>query len=106
MIKIVKKLRDGFRIALPFLAALIPTGAEAAEPPSFDRDIRPILRASCTHCHGEEAEIAGGVDLRLHRFMLQTGDSGQPVIVPGKPDASRLIQVIESGEMPQEGRHV
>ena len=106
MINTVQKLRDRLHIALPFLPVLIAIGAEAAEPPSFDRDIRPILRASCTHCHGEEAEIAGGVDLRLHRFMLQTGDSGQPVIVPGKPDASRLIQVIESGEMPQEGRPV
>ncbi|NDH94663.1 MAG: DUF1549 domain-containing protein, partial [Planctomycetia bacterium] len=92
-----------FAIALTVLKAAT---AGAAEPPSFDRDIRPILRASCTHCHGEEAEIAGGVDLRLHRFMLRPGDSGEPLIVSGKPDASRLIQVIESGEMPQEGRPV
>jgi len=92
-----------FAIALTVLKAAT---AGAAEPPSFDRDIRPILRASCTHCHGEEAEIAGGVDLRLHRFMLRPGDSGEPLIVPGKPDASRLIEVIESGEMPQEGRPV
>ena len=81
-------------------------GLVTAAPPAFDRDIRPILRASCTHCHGEEEELAGGVDLRLHRFMLQAGESGEPVIVPGDPDASLLIEVIESGEMPQEGRPV
>ena len=81
-------------------------GLVTAAPPAFDRDIRPILRASCTHCHGEEEELAGGVDLRLHRFMLRAGESGGPVIVPGDPDASLLIEVIESGEMPQEGRPV
>ena len=78
--------------------------ADAAEPVRFDHDIRPILKAACTHCHGEEEELAGGLDLRLRRFLLQAAESGEPAIVPGDPDASRLVEVIESGEMPQEGK--
>lgn len=78
----------------------------AAETPDFDRDVRPILRASCTHCHGEEEDVAGGVDLRLHRRLLQQTASGEAIVVPGQPEASLLIRVIESGEMPQEGRPV
>lgn len=79
-------------------------GSVTAEPPAFDRDIRPILKAACTHCHGEEEPIQGGVDLRLRRFLLAEADGGEPVIVPGDPDASLLVRVVESGEMPAEGK--
>jgi len=85
--------------------AVVSGGASAiAEPLLFDRDVRPILKAACTHCHGEEESIAGGVDLRLRRFLLNQGESGEPAIVPGDAEASRLVQVIESGEMPAEGK--
>ncbi len=42
---------------------------------SFDEDVRPILKAACTHCHGEEEPIGGGVDLRLRRFLSAETDS-------------------------------
>ena len=53
----------------------------------FETHIRPIFQAACFHCHGEEAELSGGLDLRLRRFMLQGGDAG-PALVPGQPEAS------------------
>jgi hypothetical protein len=84
--------------------AVAGDAAATAQPPSFDRDIRPILKAACTHCHGEEEPIAGGIDLRLRRFLLTEGESGEPAIVPGDAEASRLVQLIESGEMPAEGK--
>ena len=51
-------------IALAFRAA----GAETRVL-TFERDVRPILKAHCTHCHGEEEKPKAGVDLRLRRFM-------------------------------------
>ena len=78
--------------------------ADAGEPVSYDRDVRPILKAACTHCHGEEEELAGGVDLRLRRFMDRPGDSGEPVVVAGQPDESLLMSMIVSGEMPEDGK--
>lgn len=78
--------------------------ADASEPVSYDRDVRPILKAACTHCHGEEDELAGGVDLRLRRFMDRPGDSGEPVVVAGQPDESLLMTMIVSGEMPEDGK--
>jgi mono/diheme cytochrome c family protein len=65
----------------------------------FERHVRPILKAHCFHCHGEEAELQGGFDARLARFVHRGGDSGRAV-VPHRPDESLLVQRIVSGEMP------
>src|SRR5437764_15365099 len=72
----------------------------AAAPPTFEKDIRPILKAHCFDCHGEGEKLKGGLDLRLRRLMLKGGDEG-PVIVPGKPGQSLLFKLVHSGEMPK-----
>jgi hypothetical protein len=69
------------------------------ETPTFEKDVRPILKAACFHCHGEEAELAGGLDLRLVRLMTRGGDSG-PAITPGNPAESYLLDRLKSHEMP------
>ena len=66
---------------------------------TFERDVRPILKTHCFHCHGEEEELQGSLDVRLRRFLAKGGDSGA-VIVPGKPGESILIERLRSGEMP------
>jgi len=66
---------------------------------AFERDIRPLLKEHCWHCHGEEAEVAGGLDLRLVRFMHSGGESGA-AIVAGAAEPSLLYQRMASGEMP------
>src|SRR5437867_4162667 len=74
--------------------------AIAGAPPTFEKDIRPILKAHCFECQGEGEKLKGGLDLRLRRLMLKGGDDG-PVIVPGKPDKSLLFKLVHSGEMPK-----
>ena len=77
---------------------LIPIATSAAERVlTFERDVRPIIKAHCTHCHGEEDKPEGGVDLRLRRFMDE-------ILVPGHPAKSKLVEVIRSGEMPEKGK--
>ena len=71
-----------------------------AASPTFEKDIRPILKAHCFDCHGEGEKLRGGLDLRLRRLMLKGSDEG-PVIVPGKPDKSPLFTVVDSGDMPK-----
>src|SRR5487761_476670 len=66
---------------------------------TFEQHVRPILKAHCFQCHGEEGLRKGGLDLRLKRFIEKGGESGT-VIVPHRPDASLLVERIRSGEMP------
>lgn len=72
----------------------------AATELTFERDIRPILKAHCFPCHGEGEKLKAGVDLRLRRFMLTNSESGR-VIVPGKPGESVMLKMVVSGEMPK-----
>src|SRR5204862_113339 len=74
------------------LAAIAGTARSAEREVSFEKDVRPILKAHCTHCHGEEEKPKGGVDLRLRRFMDKELDGGARIVVPGNPDKATLIR--------------
>jgi hypothetical protein len=78
----------------------VALSAHAAPSLTFEKDIRPILKANCFDCHGEGEKLKGGLDLRLRRLMLQGGENG-PAIVPGKADRSALFKLTHSGEMPK-----
>ena len=84
--------------ALAWLLAV--TSLSAASSITFEKDIRPVLKAHCFECHGEGEKLKGGLDLRLRRLMLQGGDDG-PVIVPGHAEKSALFKAVDSGEMPK-----
>jgi hypothetical protein len=86
--------------------ALICLGEmEAAAAPrqanlSFEKDIRPILKANCFDCHGESDAPKADLDLRLRRWMIRGGKSGA-AITPGQPDHSLLLKLVREGEMPK-----
>jgi len=88
----------GMRFPAGFL--LICHVSAVAAPLTFEKDVRPILKANCFHCHGEEGETKGGLDVRLARFILKGGESG-PAIVPGKAAESHLLELVKAGEMPK-----
>ncbi|MBI1314521.1 DUF1549 domain-containing protein [bacterium] len=68
------------------------------ERPVTQHDVIPILLLRCTACHGTRLQ-EGGLDLRTREAILKGGKSG-PVVVPGKPEDSRLVQRIHNEEMP------
>ena len=75
------------------LLLAVPAIVFAAEPPiDYQRDIRPILARHCFRCHGRsESEREGGLRLDERSSALAPADSGEPAIVPGKPDESTLL---------------
>ncbi|MEQ1843689.1 MAG: c-type cytochrome domain-containing protein, partial [Verrucomicrobiales bacterium] len=80
---------------------VLPATVFGLETPLFEKDVRPILKAHCFHCHGEEGEPKAGLDLRLARFLVKGGESG-PALIAGKPAESHLLELLKSGEMPKE----
>ena len=90
--------------ALGLLAAPALGAAATVEAPVYETQIRPILKAHCTHCHGEEPKPGGGVDLRLRRFMDGQTKDGSPLLLPGNPAESEILRVIREGEMPKKGK--
>ncbi|HUG20356.1 MAG TPA: DUF1549 domain-containing protein, partial [Planctomycetaceae bacterium] len=70
----------------------------------FAGKILPLLKSKCWACHGDDpkGELKGKLDLKTRTAMLKGGASGEPSLVPGKPDESLLIQAInwDGYEMP------
>src|SRR5688572_1718143 len=75
----------------------------AAEPLTYNRDIRPILSDNCFECHGP-AKQKGGLRLDLREVATQPVKSGSIAIVPGNVDASELLMRVfakdEDDQMP------
>jgi hypothetical protein len=71
---------------------------KAADSPLFASSVRPILAARCYSCHGPGIQQNG---LRLDSLdaVLKGSDSGK-VVIPGKPDTSRLLRRLLAQERP------
>ncbi len=89
-----------------FALAGLAYGTNSSQPvPTFEADVRPILRAHCFGCHGASDEKKGGLDLRLVRLQIAGGDSG-PALVPNDTNGSNLLNRIRKGEMPPNGEKI
>ncbi|HEX8911142.1 MAG TPA: c-type cytochrome domain-containing protein, partial [Humisphaera sp.] len=85
------------------LAAFLPAAALAADakpiavakldrstPVDFEKEVLPVLNASCLACHNKTKPKAGLV-LETPADIRKGGDSG-PAAVAGKPEDSLLIK--------------
>jgi len=77
--------------------------ADALSPVHFETDVRPILKAHCWRCHGEEEERQGGLDARTARWLLKGGESGAAVVA-GDHAKSVLYERVAAGEMPPDAK--
>lgn len=86
--------------ALLLLSLSFATGGAArAEDPAgvafFEQKIRPVLAEHCYSCHSAEAKkLKGNLRLDTKAGWQAGGDSGKPVVIPGKPDESLLLRSI------------
>ena len=86
-------------LPLCVLAGLAALRAEAAESSRehlefFEKRIRPVLAERCYECHSAAAKKSkGGLTLDTRDGVLKGGEAG-PVLVPGDPEKSRLIEAV------------
>jgi mono/diheme cytochrome c family protein len=64
--------------------------------PTYADTIGPLLTAQCSGCHGG----AAGLIVTDYESLLAGSNSG-PVIVPGDPDTSRIVEVQRAGHFVQ-----
>ncbi len=65
----------------------------------FEQKIRPVLVEQCYSCHSAEAKkLKGNLYLDSRAGWQKGGDSGEPAILPGKPDESLLIRTMRHEE--------
>jgi hypothetical protein len=84
----------GLAVVLP---AEVASANERREGPSFNREIRPILRKHCIVCHGG-VKRASGLSFIDREQATGVAESGDVVIVPGKPEESYLIDRVSSDD--------
>jgi len=67
-------------ITLWLLAAVLCADFVQAGSVVFEADVRPIFKAQCFHCHGENGTSKGGLDMRLRKLLLKGGKHGGAIV--------------------------
>lgn len=76
-----------------------PLPKNKESPTSFANEIAPLLVAKCGGCH--VTNMRGQFGMATHAALMRSGH-----VVAGDPVESRLIQLIDNGEMPKGGGKV
>jgi cytochrome c553 len=88
----------------PAVLAVAQSGQPETQPPSFESDVKPILTTNCTGCHGTATRIKE-MNLSTLDGVMKGSESG-PVVFPGRPDDSKLYQMVREGKMPPGKKHL
>ncbi len=80
-----------------------PVGSAAV---SYASEIQPIFNRSCVNCHGGEDDgeprLEAGLNLTSYDGVLAGSEFGS-VVEAGDIEGSILFEMVEAGEMPEEG---
>jgi len=81
-------------VGLWLLLANVIWASDPSSAEFFESRIRPVLIQNCYECHSSTKICEANLALDFREGLLRGGDLG-PAIVPGRPDDSLLLQVIE-----------
>jgi len=86
---------------------LYPRPATPEQLAYFEKKVRPIFINNCYNCHSDAFKEAGGLRVDIGIAIFAGGNDG-PVIIPGHPEKSLLIEKVKSIDpkkrMPQESK--
>ncbi|HVX10477.1 MAG TPA: c-type cytochrome domain-containing protein [Pirellulales bacterium] len=68
---------------------------------SFTKQIAPILAGRCASCHIRQTR--GGFNMATYAALKKGSTENGVVFTPGKGEGSRLVEVLQSGDMPRGG---
>jgi uncharacterized protein with WD repeat len=89
----------GLSAMLLGLITLPRARVHADSTPGFDSQVAPILQKNCLACHSSASKM-GGFVLENYAALMKGGAHGA-VIVPGKADQSRMIQMLDGKIQPR-----
>src|SRR5215207_9731156 len=93
-------------ICLAVLCA--PVTAQPPDAGFFESKIRPVLATKCYACHSSNLKSPMGQLVLDTKAGLLKGGVGGPVVVPGKPAESRLLDALrytdQNLQMPPAGK--
>jgi mono/diheme cytochrome c family protein len=96
------------QVAPTDMAESAPTEAPAEAPAqaagatvSFANDVQPIIESRCINCHGGE-RVEKGLNLSSYADLMAGSENG-PVVVPGDPANSKLVELVDNQKMPKRG---
>lgn len=99
---LIEKKKKSMSKAAPATAAT-PTSTATPAAGGFESDVAPWLVSKCGRCHINDAR--GGFSMASMASLMK-GSKGASVIESRDADHSRLVEVIESGDMPRGGAKV
>jgi hypothetical protein len=103
-LQLARLLLTAIILAVVFFVSHFAWAQDVPAPVDFEHDVAPLLVRRCLECH-QESSASGGLVLSRGDRALTGGDSGE-TLVPGKPEASLLLDRVIAGEMPPEKRGV
>jgi uncharacterized membrane protein len=100
-------MRRVWASAAAVLSVLAYTGAASAAddppaPPSYTKDVKPFVTTYCMKCHNDKRARAG-VSVETFADLTKAGRRGA-LVVPEKPDDSRMMLVLAGKGKPMPPR--
>src|SRR4029079_6323606 len=84
---------------MTFLALAIgifSADVKSEERAFFEQKVRPILVKRCYSCHGPDSKtFKGELRLDVPSGWRKGGESGEPAIIPKKPNHSQLLKAVK-----------
>lgn len=87
-----------FPVFLSISALLIAPVFADEDPVSFVKEIKPILKEKCAHCHNRKT-LKDHVSFENAKLAFMKNKAGQSYILPAKPDESLIVIALESPEL-------
>lgn len=86
----------GLSVAAAMLIAPVHDACAQRAQMSFAEDVVPIFKGYCVSCHmpGGQGYEASGLDLTSYDGLMK-GTKFGPMVIPGQPDSSNLIVLID-----------